>query len=274
MKRICLAIAVSLSVGVFARGQTVISPLPPRVGQPGKDVSWVPTSDALVQQMLDMAGVTPRDYVIDLGSGDGRTVIAAARRGARALGIEYDARLVDVATRNAEAAGLAGRVEFVKADLFEKDLSPATVITMFLLPEINLKLRPRLLALAPGTRIVSNTFTMDDWDPDQTTSVRDGCLSWCTALLWVVPANVAGVWRTPQGTLTIAQAFQAFSGALTSGDTVIAVEGGKLQGDRIGFAAGGARYSGRVAGNTIEGTVTTSGAVLPWTAQRTDAAAR
>src|SRR5262249_52116377 len=156
----------------------------------GKDVSWVPTSDALVQQMLDMAGVTSRDVVIDLGSGDGRTVIAAARRGAQALGIEYDGTLVELATRNAAAAGRRRNASVVKADLFESDFSRATVLTMFLLPEINLKLRPKLLALAPGTRIVSNTFTMDDWDPDETTTVREGCLNWCTALLWIVPAKV------------------------------------------------------------------------------------
>jgi precorrin-6B methylase 2 len=274
VKHAGLLIAVSLSVGVFAQGQTVNAPPEPRVGQLGKDVGWVPTSQALLGQMLDMAGVTSRDYVIDLGSGDGRMVIAAAKRGARGLGIEYDASLVELATRNAAAEGVTASARFVKADLFESDLSQATVITMYLLPEINLKLRPKLLALAPGTRIVSNTFTMDDWDADETTTVRTGCFDWCTALLWVVPANVEGVWRTSQGTLKIAQTFQTFTGTLTSGGATVGIEGGRLQGDRIGFAAGGARYGGRTAGNSIEGTVTSSDAVLPWTAQRTDIAPR
>jgi hypothetical protein len=268
-----LVVAI-LFAGVLAQGQTVITPLPPRIGQPGKDVSWVPTSDALLGQMLDMAHVTPQDYLIDLGSGDGRTVIAAAKRGARALGIEYDASLVELAARNAAAEGVSASARFVQADLFEVDFSRATVITMFLLPEINLKLRPKLLDLAPGTRIVSNTFTMDDWGADETTTVRTGCLSWCTALLWIVPAKVGGVWRTSHGTLTIAQTFQTFKGTWTSGSMTAAIEAGKLQGDRISFAAGGARYDGRTAGNAIEGTVTSSDAVLPWTAQRTDIAAR
>src|SRR5688572_15259514 len=127
----------------------------PEVGQKGKDVVWVPTADPVVEKMLDLAKVTPKDYVIDLGSGDGRTVIAAARRGARALGIEYNPDLVTLSTQNAEKAGVSGRATFVKADLFAADLSRATVITMFLLPEINMKLRPKLLALKPGTRVVS-----------------------------------------------------------------------------------------------------------------------
>ena len=127
------------------------------------------------------------------------------------------AALVDLATRNAGAAGVGANARFVKADLFKSDLSQATVITMFLLPEINLKLRPTLLGLRPGTRIVSNTFTMDDWDPDETTTVRAGCLNWCTALLWVVPAKVAGVWGLPDGVLTLTQEFQRIRGTLTIG---------------------------------------------------------
>jgi precorrin-6B methylase 2 len=245
-----LVVAILLA-GALAQGQTVITPLPPRIGQPGKDVSWVPTSDVLLDQMLDMAHVTSQDYVIDLGSGDGRSVIAAAKRGARALGIEYDASLVELATRNAAVEGVSASASFVKADLFETDLSRATVITMFLLPEINLKLRPRLLDLAPGTRIVSNTFTMDDWDADATTTVRTGCLSWCTALLWVVPAKVAGVWRLPQGTLTITQEFQRIRGTFSSAGSTVPIENGRLLGNRVTFTAGGLAYSGQVSGGTI-----------------------
>jgi len=268
VKRACLLFVATLSVGVLAQGQTVIAPLPPRVGQPGKDVSWVPTSDALVRQMLDMAEVTSRDYVIDLGSGDGRTVIAAARRGARALGIEYDATLVELATRNAAAAGLGGSASFVKADLYESDFSRATVLTMFLLPEINLKLRPKLLELAPGTRIVSNTFTMEEWDPDETTTVHGNCFEWCTALLWIVPAKVAGVWRFPQGSMTLTQEFQRIRGSLAAVGSTVPIQNSRLRGDHITFTAGQFTYSGTVAGDVIRGTIRGRAVDTPWTAQR------
>jgi hypothetical protein len=221
--------------------------------------------------MLDMAGVTSRDVVIDLGSGDGRTVIAAAMRGARALGIEYDGALVELATRNAAAVGLGGKASFVKADLFESDFSRATVLTMFLLPEINLKLRPKLLALAPGTRVVSNTFTMDDWDPDETTTVRNGCLNWCTALLWIVPAKVAGVWRLAQGSMTLTQEFQRVKGSVGS---TVPIENGRLRGDHITFTAGRFTYSGTVAGDVIRGTIKGARGDTPWTAQREGGAPR
>src|SRR5690242_5656180 len=166
----------------------------PEVGQSGKDVVWVPTPQSLVDKMLDIAKVTANDYVIDLGSGDGRTVITAAKRGARAHGIEYNPDMVELAKRNAAKEGVSDKATFTKADLFESDFSQATVITMFLLPEINLKLRPKILNLKPGTRIVSNSFMMGDWSPDETATVTD-CSAWCTALLWIVPAKVAGLWK-------------------------------------------------------------------------------
>ena len=144
----------------------------------------MPTSQALVDKMLDMAKVTPQDFVIDLGSGDGRTVITAAKRGARAMGIEYNPDMVELSKQNAAAAGLSeDKAKFMKADLFETDFSQATVITMFLLPSINLKLRPKILDMKPGTRVVSNTFTMEDWEPDETQTIQGDCTSWCTALL-------------------------------------------------------------------------------------------
>ncbi|MCD6041440.1 MAG: methyltransferase, partial [Burkholderiales bacterium] len=155
----------------------------PSVGQEGKDVVWVPTPQALVDRMLDMAKVTPADFVIDLGSGDGRTVITAAKRGARALGIEYNPEMVELSKRNAEKEGVTARASFMKADLFESDFSKATVITMFLLPEINLKLRPKILGLKPGTRVVSNSFNMGDWQADETQEAKGCNNSWCTALL-------------------------------------------------------------------------------------------
>ncbi len=250
-----LALFVSvIAATVFAQAEPETQPYQPQVGQPGKDVVWVPTPQALVDKMLDMAKVTPKDYVIDLGSGDGRTVITAAKRGARAMGIEYNPDMVELSKRNAEKAGVSDKATFVKADLFESDFSKATVITMFLLPEINMKLRPKILDLKPGTRIVSNSFDMEDWKPDQKATVKDDCASYCTALLWIVPAKVEGTWRLPQGELTLKQQFQMISGTLKAGSNNTPITNGRLRGDQITFSAGGARYTGRVRGNAIEGT--------------------
>jgi hypothetical protein len=222
----------------------------PQVGQDGKDVIWVPTPQALVDKMLDMAKVTPKDYVIDLGSGDGRTVITAAKRGSKALGIEYNPDMVELSKRNAANEGVSDKASFQKADLFETDFSQAQVITMFLLPSINMKLRPKILNLKPGTRIVSNSFDMEEWKPDQTENV-EGCSNWCTAHLWIVPAKVDGAWKLPQGELTIKQTFQMISGTLKSGNGSSPING-KMNGDQISFSAGGIQYSGRVNGNTME----------------------
>ncbi|MBI2365167.1 MAG: class I SAM-dependent methyltransferase [Deltaproteobacteria bacterium] len=226
----------------------------PQVGQEGKDVVWVPTPQELVDKMLDMAKVTPKDYVIDLGSGDGRTVITAAKRGSKALGIEYNPDMVELSKRNAAKEGVSDKASFVKADLFESDFSQAQVITMFLLPSINVKLRPKILDLKPGTRIVSNSFDMEDWKADQTETVP-GCNNWCTALLWIVPAKVQGTWKLPQGELSIKQTFQMISGTLRSGNTTVQITNGKLNGDQISFSAGEAQYVGHVKGNSIEGTL-------------------
>ena len=237
----------------------------PHVGQQGKDVVWVPTPQALVDKMLDLGKVTPKDYVIDLGSGDGRTVITAAKRGARALGIEYNPDMVELSKRNAAKEGVTDRATFMKADLFETDFSQATVITMFLLPEINLKLRPKILNLKPGTRIVSNTFDMGEWNPDQTENVQEGCTNWCTAHLWIVPAKVDGTWQTPQGELTLKQTFQTISGTLKSGNSTSQITNGKLTGNQISFTTGGSQYTGNVNGSSIEGTINNSN---KWTAKK------
>ena len=198
--------------------------------------------------MLDMAHVTKTDFVMDLGSGDGRTVITAAKRGARAMGIEYNPDMVELSKKNAEAAGMTARATFVKADLFETDFSKADVITMFLLPSINMKLRPKLLDLKPGTRIASNTFTMEDWQADETATVTDGCSSsWCTALFWIVPAKVDGTWTTPNGELKLTQTFQMISG--TMGSQALQ---GRLHGAEITFTAGTTKYAGTVDGNTMK----------------------
>ncbi len=237
----------------------------PQVGQEGKDVIWVPTPQALVDKMLDMAKVTPKDYVIDLGSGDGRTVITAAKRGSKALGIEYNPDMVELSTRNAAKEGVSDKASFVKADLFESDFSQAQVITMFLLPDINIRLRPKILDLKPGTRIVSNSFTMGDWSSDETAEVKEGCVSYCTAHLWIVPAKVQGSWQTSQGELTLKQTYQMLTGTLKSGTTSAAIVNGKLTGDQISFSAGGVEYSGRVSGNAIEGAAKGGGS---WKATR------
>ena len=235
----------------------------PQVGQEGKDVIWVPTPQALVDKMLDLAKVTPKDYVIDLGSGDGRTVITAAKRGAKALGIEYNAEMVELSKRRAAKEGVSDRASFVKADLFESDFSQAQVITMFLLSSINLKLRPKILELKPGTRIVSNTFDMAEWKPDETATISN-CNSWCTAHLWIVPAKAGGVWTTSHGELALNQTFQIITGTLKSGSVVAPVTG-KLNGDEISFSAGEAQYTGKVTGNSIEGTLKSGG---KWSATR------
>jgi precorrin-6B methylase 2 len=245
-----LAACCSLAL---AQAQMAPKSYEPSVGQEGKDVVWVPTSDALVAKMLDMAKVTPRDFVMDLGSGDGRTVIAAAKRGAKAVGIEYNPDMVELSKKNAEKAGVSRTATFMKADLFETDFSKASVITMFLLPDINVKLRPKILQLRPGTRVVSNTFTMGEWQADETATVSDeqGCQSWCTALLWIVPARVAGRYDIPQGELVLRQEFQMLSGTLRSGGVPLTVEG-RVRGEDITFKAGGRQYSGRVSGGKLE----------------------
>ena len=257
IRRHALRLAVSgmllpmLAAGAVAQETAPASTFEPQVGQPGKDVVWVPTPDAMVESMLDMAEVTPQDFLIDLGSGDGRTVIAAAKRGLRAKGIEYNADMVALARRNAAAAGVSDRAQFEEADLFETNLSQAQVLTMFLLPQINMKLRPAILNMAPGTRVVSNSFLMEDWRPDETKRLPD-CGSWCTAHLWIVPARVAGTWTLPQGTLRLTQEFQAIAGRLDS----TPLTDGTLRGDAIGFTVNGAVYAGRVQGTTMSGTVT------------------
>jgi SAM-dependent methyltransferase len=259
-------LALSLSVAIaggIAQAQQA-KEYQPEVGQAGKDVVWVPTPQALVDKMLDMAKVTPNDYVIDLGSGDGRTVITAAKRGSKALGIEYNPEMVELSKRASVKEGVSDKASFVKADLFESDFSPAQVITMFLLPSINVKLRPKILDLKPGTRIVSNSFDMEEWKPDETATV-EGCNNWCTAHLWIVPAKVGGSWKLPQGELTLKQTFQMISGTLRNGNVVTAVTG-KLNGDEISFSAGEAHYIGRVSGNSIEGTLKSGG---KWAATRT-----
>ena len=248
-----LLTALALPVSpVFAQATAAAKPFEPSVGQAGKDVVWVPTPQVLVEKMLDLAKITPQDLHYDLGSGDGRTVITAAKRGARSMGIEYNPDMVALSKKNAADAGMTARATFVQADLFETDFSKANVVTLFLLPSINMKLRPKILDMPPGTRIVANTFTMEDWAADQTETVSGDCVSWCTALLWIVPAKVAGAWQIGTNTLTLTQTFQMLGGTLGGA----AITDAKMTGDEIGFTVGGGpRYTGKVKGNTITGTV-------------------
>ena len=206
-----LALILSTAFAISSVHAQAAQQFEPQVGQEGKDVIWVPTPQALVDKMLDMARVTPKDYVIDLGSGDGRTVITAAKRGSKALGIEYNAEMVELSKLAAAKEGVSDKASFVKADLFESDFSQAQVITMFLLSSINLKLRPKILDLKPGTRVVSTTIHMGEWKPDESATIPN-CNSWCTAHLWIVPAKVNGTWKLPQGDLTLKQTFQTISG--------------------------------------------------------------
>jgi SAM-dependent methyltransferase len=252
----------------------------PRVGQDGKDVVWVPTPYELANKMLEIAKVTPDDFVIDLGSGDGRIVIAAAKLGARALGIEYNQDMIELSRKNATKEGVSAKAKFVKADIFEYDFSEATVITMFLLSEINLKLRPKLLNLKPGTRIVSNTFTMDDWEPDFEVTIdvfsgsdyEEDWNSWTNAFLWIIPAKVDGKWKFQQGELAIHQEFQTIYGTYKADNKTSDITSGKLNGDTITFSMDGKKYSGLVnEKKTMKGTVIYGNTKEDWNATYTQA---
>jgi precorrin-6B methylase 2 len=269
-RHLLLALFLSTAVGAAHAQTKAAKEFEPVVGQEGKDVVWVPTAQALVNTMLDMAKVTPNDYVIDLGSGDGRTVITAAKRGARALGVEYNPKMVALSRRNAAKERVSDKAQFVQGDIFETDFSQATVITLFLLPDLNIKLRPKILDMKPGTRVVSNSFTMGEWSADQTQTVTDkeGCTSYCTAYLWIVPAKVEGKWKVPDGELTIKQNFQQISGTLAHGGQVSQLTQGSLRGEHIAFMAGGAKYVGTVDGDTIKGVARTANGATNWTAVR------
>lgn len=242
-------------------------PFKPVVGMPGKDAVWVPTSHEMIETMLDLAKVTPRDFVIDLGSGDGRAIIAAAKRGARGRGVEYNADLVEYSRRVAKEAGVADKAEFVQGDMYAADISDATVLALFLLPANIERLVPNFLALPPGTRIVANTFWVEGWSPDETVTMQESCESWCTAHLFIIPARVEGRWKLPDGELTLTQEYQMLGGTLTSNGTSMPVSG-RLRGDQITFTAGGTEYTGRVDGNTMQGAVQASTGSATWSATR------
>src|SRR6186997_3536242 len=245
-------------------------PFEPVSGQAGKDVVWVPSPPDMVNKLMEMGQVTPNDFVIDLGSGDGRNVIAAAKLGARALGVEYNPDMVALSRKLAQDAGVAEKAQFVQADMYEYDISQATVMALFLLPVNMNRLAPKFFNLAPGSRIVANTFGIDGWEPDfrETLPQASECENWCEALLWIVPAKVAGTWAMPNGSLTLTQQYQAVQGTLTTGGQSHTVVTGRLKGEELSFIAGGLNYRGKVSGNTITGIVVMPNGENPWTASR------
>jgi SAM-dependent methyltransferase len=241
---------VTLSI---ALAQPSKKPFEPQVGQPGKDVIWVPTPQALVEKMLDLTKVSSNDVHYDLGSGDGRTVIAAAKRGAKAFGVEYNPDMVALSRGNAEKEKVSDKATFIEGDIFKTDFSKANVITLYLLTSLNAKLRPTILEMRPGTRVASNSFDMGDWRPDTTVNGFDGC-QYCTAHYWMVPAKVAGTWKLPNGELRLQQRYQVLNGTAVIGGKEVPITDGKLTGAEIEFTAGGTKYTGKVDGNSMEGT--------------------
>jgi SAM-dependent methyltransferase len=244
--------AATVTLG-FALAQPTKKPFEPQVGQPGKDVIWVPTPQALVEKMLDLTKVSSNDIHYDLGSGDGRTVITAAKRGARAYGVEYNPDMVALSQANAEKEKVSDRATFINGDIFQTDFSKANVITLYLLTSLNAKLRPIILEMRPGTRVASNSFDMGDWRPDTTANGFDGC-QYCTAHYWMVPAKVGGTWKLPNGELRFQQRYQVLNGTAVIGGKEVPITDGKLTGAEITFTAGGTQYTGKVDGNSMEGT--------------------
>ena len=250
-------VAALMLAGVALSAQTVSTqkPFEPRVSQPGKDVVWVPTPQPTVDAMLDLAKLTKDDFLVDLGSGDGIIVITAAKRGARAMGVEFNPDMVAYAEGRAKEAGVTGRATFKQGDFFKTDFSQATVLTMFLLPSLNEALRPTILNMKPGTRVVTNTFRMgsgdDEWLPETEHRVEPCATSWCTAILYVVPAKVEGSWKTNTGTLELTQKYTTLSGRMGNNP----ITDGKVLGYGISFTAGGTKYSGTVSadGKSITG---------------------
>jgi hypothetical protein len=218
----------------------------PKSGQAGKDVVWVPSPPDMVNKLMELGNVTRNDFVIDLGSGDGRNIIAAAK------------------------LGVADKAQFFEGDMYEYDISKATVMALFLLPVNMNRLAPKFFNLAPGSRIVANTFGIDGWEPDErvTLPVASECESWCEALLWIVPAKVGGTWTMGGDRMTLTQEYQAVQGNVTIGGSTYPVVMGRLRGEEIVFVATGMPYKGRVKGNTIEGTTTTPKGDIPWRATR------
>lgn len=248
-------VAVLPAAAQETQAQKPAEPFVPRSGQPGKDVVWVPSPPEMVSKMLEVAKVTNRDFVMDLGSGDGRNIIAAAKLGARGIGVEYNPDMVALSQKLAKEAGVADKAQFVQGDMYEADISRASVLALFLLP-VNLnKLHSKFLDLAPGTRIVLNTFGIEGWEPDYRTSLPQGseCDSWCDILLHIVPAKVAGTWTMANGSLVLTQQNQMIHGTITANGETVAISQGRVNGEELSFTAGANTFTGTVKGNRLEG---------------------
>jgi len=238
----------------------------PQVGQSGKDVVWVPTPDEIVQRMLRMAKVTPQDTVYDLGAGDGKIAIAAGKMGATAVGIEYNPDMAKLAQCYVQAENLTGKTRIIQGDVFKEDFSKASVVTMYLLPELNLRLRPTILNMKPGTRVTSHQFTMGDWEPDETAEV-----DYRTAYLWIVPAKVDGAWTlreqgagNAQYTVNLSQKYQKVTGDIATGSAKQPLVGATVRGEEIRFAFNDDKgvtrtLTGTVRGNELTGTLKGAG---------------
>lgn len=260
---VTFALLCSVALFLLPRESVAQNTFEPTAGQPGKDVVWIPTPREVIEKMLDMAEVTPQDFVIDLGSGDGRNVIAAARRGARALGVEYNPDLVELSRSLAKEAGVADRATFVQGDMYEADVSQATVLALFLKPENLDKMQDKFLAMPPGTRIVLNTFPVTDWEPDVTETIGPPCKVWCTAMLVIVPARVGGIWQIGDREMNLKQDYQVVRGTIGTQKVI-----GHLRGRQLILTAGDTEYTGQVIGDRIEGTIATAGKQSVWTARR------
>lgn len=267
--RSCILAAACLAAAATA-AHAQLESLNPTPVIPGKDVAWVPTPDAAVERMLAIARVGPRDLVYDLGSGDGKIPITAARRfGARAVGVEFDPDLVVQSRNAARRAGVADRVRFDNADIFAYDFREATVVTLYLLTSLNVKLRPQILAMKPGTRVVSHMFRMGDWEPDEHARIDASEI-----YFWVVPARVAGTWIVTRGAgvpfeVVLEQRYQQLSGSARVAGESVPLREVTLRGDELRFAIPGEHgarlaFSGRVAGDRIAG----ESGPGPWSAVR------
>ena len=233
----------------------------PQVGQSGKDVVWVPTPDEVVQRMLRMAKVTPQDTVYDLGAGDGKIAIAAGKIGATSVGIEYNPDMAKLAQCYVQAENLAGKTRIIQGDVFKEDFSKASVVTMYLLPELNLRLRPTILNMKPGTRVTSHQFTMGDWEPDETAEI-----DYRSAYLWIVPAKVEGAWTlreqgsNAQYAVNLTQKYQKITGEVAAGSAKQPLVGATVRGEEIRFAFNDDKgvtrtLTGTVRGNELTGTL-------------------
>ena len=246
-----LALVIASATGAAAQQKEEFVPFS---GQPGKDVVWVPSPEVTVTKMMEVGRITAEDFVVDLGSGDGRNVIAAAKIGARGLGVEYNPDMVELSKKNAAKEGVTERAQFVQGDMYQADFSKATALALFLLPSNLTELREKIFNLRPGTRVVLNTFSIPDWTPDESVTL-DNCESWCTVLLNIVPAKIAGTWRTQNGAeVTLTQQYQMLSGSGKTPQGQAVTVSGRLRGNDLSLSNGQQEFTGVVKGNVNEGT--------------------